>query len=107
MDSWESFIQSVSGNSKVPKYDRLWADYYEKEARLAAKHGNAYDEKQALAAHSSHQKGKKKFVKKYFYRKDCDDRRYDESSYSNNRRDLFESAMLRLQRISSHQTRLP
>ena len=53
-DSWESFIQSVSGRSKMPKYDRLWVDYYEEEARLAAKHGNAYDENQALAARASH-----------------------------------------------------
>ena len=27
LDSWESFIQSVCGHSKMPKYDRLWADY--------------------------------------------------------------------------------
>ena len=53
-DSWESFIQSVSGHSKMPKYDRLWADCSEEEARLAAKHGNAYDENQVLTAHSSH-----------------------------------------------------
>lgn len=43
-DSWESFIESVSGHSKMPKYDRLWADYSEEEARLGTKHGNAYDE---------------------------------------------------------------
>ena len=86
-DSWESFIQSVSGRSKMPKYDRLWADCSEEEARLAAKHGNAYDENQALAARSSHQKGKKKFVRKDFYRKDGDDRRYDGLSYSSNRKD--------------------
>ena len=77
----------MSGRSKVPKYDRLWVDCSEEEARLSAKHGNAYDENQALAARSSHQKGKKRFVRKYFYRKDRDDRRYDGSSYSSNRRD--------------------
>ena len=53
-DSWESFIQSVCGRSKMPKYDRLWVDCSEEEARLAAKHGNSYDENQALAARSSH-----------------------------------------------------
>ena len=53
-NSWESFVQIVSGHSKVPKYDRLWADCSEEEARLAAKHGNAYDENQALATCSSH-----------------------------------------------------
>ena len=43
-NSWESFVQSVSGRSKMPKYDRLLADCFEEEARLVAKHGNAYDE---------------------------------------------------------------
>lgn len=84
-NSWESFIQSVSERSKMPKYDRLWADCSEEEARLAAKHGNAYDENQALAARSNHQKGKMRFVRKDFYRKDRDDKRYDGSSYSSNR----------------------
>ena len=86
-DSWESFIQSVSGRSKMPKYNRLWADCYEEEARLAAKRGNAYDENRALAARSSHQKGKKNFGNNDYYRKDHDDRRYDGSSYSSNRKD--------------------
>ena len=86
-DSWESFIQSVSGHSKMPKYDKLWADCAEEEVRLVAKHGNAYDENQALATRSNHKKGKKKFGKKDYYRKDRDDRRYDGSSYSSNRKD--------------------
>ena len=84
-DSWESFIQSVSGCSKMPKSDRLWVDCSEEEARLAAKHGNAYDENQVLAARSSHQKGKKKFDRKDFYRRYRDDRRYDRPSSSRNR----------------------
>ena len=86
-DSCESFIQSASGCSKIPKYDRLWVHCSEEDARLAGKHGNTYDENQALLDHSSHQKGKKKFVMKDFYRKDHDDRRYDGSSYSSNRKD--------------------
>ena len=84
-DSWESFIQSVSGRSKMPKYDRLWVDCSEEEARLAAKHGNAYDENEALVARSSHPAGKKKFVRKDFYIRDHDDRRYDSLSSSRNR----------------------
>jgi hypothetical protein len=44
LDSWESFIQSVCGRSKMPKYDILWDDCSEEEARLVSKHGNAYDE---------------------------------------------------------------
>ena len=68
-DSWESFIQSVCRRSKMPKYERLWADCSEEEARLAAKHGNSHDENQALAAHSVHHKGKKKFNKNDRFRK--------------------------------------
>ena len=54
----------MSGRSKMLKCDRLWAKCSKEEARLATKHGNACDENQALAAGSSHQKGKKKFVGK-------------------------------------------
>ena len=72
-NSWESFIQSVSGCSKIPKYDRLWVDCSAGEVGLATKHGNAYDENQDLAARSSHQKEKKKFVRKDYYKKDHDD----------------------------------
>ena len=61
-DSRESFVQSVSARSKMPKYDRLWADCTEEEARLVAKHGSSLDENQALAACSKPWKGKKKAV---------------------------------------------
>ena len=60
----------MCGRSKMPKYDRLWVDYSDEEARLATKHGNSHDENQALATRSSHQKGKKKFDKKDHFRKD-------------------------------------
>lgn len=35
--SWEPFIQSVSGRSKFPKFDRLRADCIQEESRLAAR----------------------------------------------------------------------
>ena len=44
----------MSGHSKMHKYDKLWVDCSKEEARLAAKHGNEYDENQELASHSSH-----------------------------------------------------
>ena len=50
LDAWESFVQSVTGCDNLPKYDRLWADCVEEEARLAAKHGGDHDDNQALAA---------------------------------------------------------
>ena len=75
------------GIPRCPIYDKLWVDCSKDEARLTAKHGNAYDENQALATSSSHHKGKKKFDRRDLYRRDRDDRRYDGSSYSSNRRD--------------------
>ena len=74
----------MSERSKMPKYDKLWADCSE-ETRLAAKHGNAYDENQALAARSSHWKGKKKSDRKDFHRRDHHDRRDDRPSSPKNR----------------------
>ena len=73
-NSWESFVQSVSGHSKVPKFDKLWAVCTEEEARLATKHGSSHDENQALSARSRPWKGKKKFGKKDFRRRDRGDR---------------------------------
>ena len=85
LESWKSFVQSVSGHSKMLKYDRLWVDCSEEGARLATKHGNAYDENWALAARSSDWKGKKKSDRKDFHRRDRRDRRDDRLSSSRSR----------------------
>jgi hypothetical protein len=69
-NSWESFVQSMSGRSKIPKFNKLWADCTEEEARLAAKHGSSHNENHALASHSKLWKGKKKFGQKDFRRRD-------------------------------------
>lgn len=68
-DCWESFVQSVSERSKMPKYVRLLVDCTEEEARLAAKHGSSHNENQALAACSKPWKGKKKFGRRDFHRR--------------------------------------
>ena len=34
--SWESFIQTISGRSKFPKFDKLWADCTQEETRIVA-----------------------------------------------------------------------
>ena len=49
-NAWESFVQSVTGRDNLPKYDRLWADCVEEEARIMAKSGETRQENQALAA---------------------------------------------------------
>ena len=38
------------GRDNLPKYDRLWADYVEEEARIMAKSGGTREENQALVA---------------------------------------------------------
>ena len=47
----------MPGRDQLPKYDGIWEDCVEEEARLAAKHGGHHDDNQALAARW---KGKKK-----------------------------------------------
>ena len=80
-NAWESFVQSVSRHDQLHKYDRLWADCVEEEARLAAKHGGHHDDNQALAARW---KGKKE---KYFSHKSQgrrSDHKYDRRSDNKN-----------------------
>ena len=49
---WEPFIQSVSGRSKLPKFDRLWVDCTQEDTRLAARGGAQPEENQALTTHA-------------------------------------------------------
>ena len=56
-NTWETFVQTVTGCDTLPGYDRLWSDCTEEEPRLMATNGETRDEDQALAARW---KGKKK-----------------------------------------------
>ena len=56
-NTWESFVQSVTGCDNLPKYDCQWADCVEEEARIMAKSRETREENQALVARW---KGKKK-----------------------------------------------
>ena len=59
--SWEAFIQSISGGSELPKFDQLWADCTQEEARLVARgrlHGSQHEESQALTTYAEKGKGK-------------------------------------------------
>ena len=79
-NSWETFVQTVTGRDTLPSYDRLWSDCTEEEARLMAKNGETRDEDQALAARW---KGKKK---RQFHQKNHGDRpNYRNDGRSNNR----------------------
>ena len=35
--SWESFIQTISGRTKLPKFDKLWADCTQEETKVVAR----------------------------------------------------------------------
>ena len=67
-NSWETFVQTVTGHDTLPSYDCWWSDYTEEEVRLMAKNGETCEEDQALAARW---KGKKK---KQFHQKSHGDR---------------------------------
>ena len=67
-NSWETFVQTMTGRDTLPSYDHLWSDCTEEEARLMAKNGETRDEDQALA---TRWKGKKK---RQFHQKNHGDR---------------------------------
>ena len=59
--SWESFIQTISGRTKLPKFDRLWVDCTHEETRIVARqrlHGTQPEETQSFMVHAK--KGKEK-----------------------------------------------
>jgi hypothetical protein len=65
--SWESFVQRICGWEELPKFDQLWTDCVQEEAKLLSKNKlqRPQDEgTQALAAHARKGKGKIKFGKK-------------------------------------------
>lgn len=54
--SWEPFIQSISGRSKLPKFDRLRADCIQEEFRLVARgivKGSQNEDTHVLATQST------------------------------------------------------
>jgi hypothetical protein len=65
---WEPFIQSISGQSKFPKFDGLWADCTQEETRLVARgmQCSHHDENQSLATHARKRKGKRRGFGKTF-----------------------------------------
>ena len=58
---WDFFIQTISGRTKLPKFDRLWADCTQEETGIAARqrlHGPQVEENQPFITHAK--KGKEK-----------------------------------------------
>ena len=59
--SWESFIQTISDRTKLPKFDKLWAECTQEETRIAARqrlHGTQPEENQAFVSHAKKVKGR-------------------------------------------------
>ena len=59
--SWESFIQTISGRTKWPKFDSLWENCTQEETRIAARQrvrGTQPEENQEFMGHAKKLKGK-------------------------------------------------
>ena len=67
LPSWASFIQTISGRTKLPKFDRLCANCTQEETKIVARqilHGPQVEENQAFITHTKKGKGKgRKFHK--------------------------------------------
>ena len=57
---WDPFIQSVSGRSKLPKFNKLWVDCTQEETILATRGGTRPEENQSVASHAKKGKGRDK-----------------------------------------------
>ena len=59
--SWESFIQTISGRTKFPKFDKLWEECTQEETRITTcqrLHGTQPEENQAFVSHGKKGKGR-------------------------------------------------
>jgi hypothetical protein len=64
--SWDPFVQGICAREKLPKFDKLWTDCVQEEARLLSKNNLQRpqdEETQALAAHARKGKGRRNFGK--------------------------------------------
>ena len=59
--SWDSFIQGICARKKLVKFSKLWEEFSQEEARIAAREEKMGSEYQALMVHSkSHSKTNKR-----------------------------------------------
>ena len=68
--SWESFIQTISGRTKLPKFDKLWAECTQEETRITTRqrlHSARPEENQAFISHAKKGmgRGRKSFNHKH------------------------------------------
>ena len=85
--SWESFIQTISGRTKLPKFDKLWEDYTQDETRIVARqrlHGSQVEQNQAFITHAKKGTGKGRKFHKHKHQS----RRPSSSPYHKEKKDL-------------------
>lgn len=72
-DSWDPFIQSISGRAEFPSFDRLWSDSIQEESHLVARgmHKGTHGGDQHVLA-SQHVKRKGGHWKKNNFKRDRD-----------------------------------
>lgn len=61
--SWDPFVQGICARVELPKFDQVWTNFVQEEARLLSKTNLQRpqdEETQALAAHARKGKRKKK-----------------------------------------------
>ena len=59
--SWDSFIQTISGRTKFPKFDKPWAKCTQEETRIVACqriHGTQPKENQVSISHAKKGRGR-------------------------------------------------
>ena len=61
--SWDSFIQGICARKKLVKFSRLWEEFSQEEARIAAREENMGSEDQALTVHSKKERRKHHYSK--------------------------------------------
>jgi len=69
--SWDPFVQGICVRPELPKFERLWIDCVQEEARILSKQSlqrSQDDRTQALTTHA--RKGKRNFSRKDFRSKD-------------------------------------
>ena len=121
--SWGSFIQGIYERKKLVNFRRLWEEYSQEEARIAALEEKMGSEDQALIVHSKkgrrnphYSKGKNSHNRKDLSRLSCytcDEKGHFAKDYPKNKNHSHkkkgkkEDIMLMLQRMMNHPGRDP
>ena len=61
--SWDAFIQGICARKKLVKFNRLWEEFSQEEARIAAREEKMGSEDQSLTVHSKKERRKPHYSK--------------------------------------------